>query len=188
MIMHTKHFLTTYPQTTVIEKPSQNHVAAFKGKLPDELLDVWEMEGWGIFMNGFLRIINPTDFLVFMDENIEMNTPSIPFAVTAFGDLLLWLKDGYVEVINFRKGYREIVESGMDLFLNDTLLDFSYAIKELRSEQYTEAIDKLGIPDFDKCFGYFPLLSLGGNELITNLQIVDLNIHLEIMAQSIGGL
>lgn len=181
-------FVDTYPKITVVEKPTVEFVQRYSKLLPIELLDIWQKFGWGIYMDGFLRIVNPEELNDFIEANVEVATPSIPFAVTAFGDVLLWLNDGYVECINFRKGYRDIVESGMNLFLNDTLLDFDYTMKELRAEQYVEAKKTLGIPAYDQCYGYVPLLALGGSERVANLQIVALQTHLELMAQVVGSL
>ena len=31
----------------------------YSNKLPDEILNVWRQYGFGDFMNGYLRIVNP---------------------------------------------------------------------------------------------------------------------------------
>jgi len=163
-------------------------VKKYEKILPQELIHMWELFGWGTYMNGFLRIINPIDWEFFTHKHINLVTPSIPFAITAFGDILLWLSDGYIETVSFRKGYREVIESGMELFFNDTLTDIVYCLEELKSTQFMEAKTRLGVPAYDQCYGYVPLLALGGAEQVENIQILDLQTHLELMAQVVGPL
>ena len=181
-------FFSKYPYYQTIEKPVSAQIEAYRGVLPDSMLDVWEKQGWGIYMNGFIRLINPDDFLDIITDNVETATESIPFAVTAFGDILLWLKDDYVELISFRKEYRKIVESEIDFFFNDTLPHYEYVLSELKSEMYPEFVDKLGVPTYGQCYGYFPLLALGGSESVDHIQIVDLQVHIDLMAQASGPL
>ncbi len=45
----------------------------------------------------------------------------------------------------------------------------------------------LGSPAYDECYGYVPLLPLGGAEKAENLQKVKLREHLELMCQMQGG-
>lgn len=51
---------------------------------------------------------------------------------------------------------------------------------------YPEAVQKYGEPAFDECFGYVPLLSLGGPEVAENLQKVKLREHLNLITQFSG--
>ncbi|WP_458104641.1 DUF1851 domain-containing protein [Bacillus sp. PK3-037] len=41
---------------------------------------------------------------------------------------------------------------------------------ELMWEPYPEASRIYGKPDYDECFGYTPLLGLGGSEIVENLE------------------
>ena len=62
----------------------------YKGKLPDELLNIWNIMGYGIYENGFIQLVNPDDYdfvFKYIDKLLE---PSIVFAITAMGDLLIW--------------------------------------------------------------------------------------------------
>ncbi|WP_341946480.1 GAD-like domain-containing protein [Microbacterium sp. LWH11-1.2] len=34
-------------------------VEAFRGRVPDEVIELWETYGYGSFASGFLRVINP---------------------------------------------------------------------------------------------------------------------------------
>lgn len=60
-------------------------------------------------------------------------------------------------------------------------VDFRHVV--LSWEPYEDAVKKLGIPAYDECFAYEPLLSLGGNESVDNLRKVNLAVHLDIVSQ-----
>ena len=34
----------------------------YKGELPDELLNIWNIMGYGIYENGFIQLVNPDDY------------------------------------------------------------------------------------------------------------------------------
>ncbi|CAH0437470.1 Conserved hypothetical protein [Clostridium neonatale] len=53
---------------------------------------------------------------------------------------------------------------------------------------YFEAIKKYGEPEYDECFGYESLLSLGGKERIENLKKVNYEVHITIMCEVQGVL
>jgi hypothetical protein len=46
--------------------------------------------------------------------------------------------------------------------------------------------EKLGTPDFDECFGYSPLLTMGGSENLENIKIVKTLPYIDINTQTIG--
>ncbi|PHU33876.1 hypothetical protein CSX01_12995 [Pseudobutyrivibrio ruminis] len=51
---------------------------------------------------------------------------------------------------------------------------------------YIEAVNKLGKLEQDECFGYVPLLGLGGSEKVDNLNIVKIREHIELISQMVG--
>ena len=52
--------------------------------------------------------------------------------------------------------------------------------------QYIEAVNKLGKLEQDECFGYVPLLGLGGSEKVQNLKKVKIREHIELISQLVG--
>lgn len=52
--------------------------------------------------------------------------------------------------------------------------------------QYIEAVNKLGKLEQDECFGYVPLLGLGGSEKIQNLKKVKIREYIELISQLVG--
>lgn len=58
--------------------------------------------------------------------------------------------------------------------------------KYFQVPQYTEAVNKLGNLEQDECFGYVPLLGLGGSEKVDNLDKVKIREHIELISQMVG--
>ncbi|MBT2672657.1 DUF1851 domain-containing protein [Streptomyces sp. ISL-14] len=103
------------------------------------------------------------------------------------GDIIVWEKGRYLNLLNFRKGNVNVISAGFDFFLDD-LNDNSFIVEELEWNPYPEAVDKYGEPDFDECFGfgYTPLLGLGGPEKVENLKKVKLIEHIYLITQFMG--
>lgn len=53
-------------------------------------------------------------------------------------------------------------------------------------EPYPKAYSKYGIPNYDECFGYTPLLGLGGSEKVENLKKVKIREHILIITEYMG--
>jgi hypothetical protein len=49
-------------------------------------------------------------------------------------------------------------------------------------------VKKYGEPEYDECFGYEPLLSLGGKESVENLKKVKYEVHISLMGEIQGVL
>ena len=53
---------------------------------------------------------------------------------------------------------------------------------------YNEAINLMGDLDIDECFGYVPLLGLGGNKNLENLKKVKTREHIELISRVVGNI
>ncbi len=101
------------------------------------------------------------------------------------GDIIVWEKGKYVNLLNFKKGYVNVVSSGFEFFFDD-LKDNNFMNDELMWQPYPEAISKYSAPNYDECFGYTPLLGLGGVEKVENLKKVKLKEHILIITEFMG--
>ena len=59
-------------------------------------------------------------------------------------------------------------------------------IKIINPKEYKEAVIENGKLNFDECFGYVPLLGLGGSEKVENLKKVKIKEHIELIMQMVG--
>lgn len=151
--------------------------------LPVELIDVWDRYGFGSFYEGFLRVINPDDFVDVFAETYERGAGAVPIMVTAMGDIVYW-QDGFVQVVLYRTGTIAVLASGMDMFF--ILLLAGVRDPHLAIEPYREAVPVLGSPDNDESFGYVPLLGLGGPARADHLQRVKTREHILLIAATVG--
>lgn len=168
-----------------VQKVPQEMILAYKDKLPEELLNVWGSLGFGTFMNGYLKVINPKTYQEIIEGSYFRGGLSIPIMVTGFGDILTWEKNEYIGIIKFRKGQFDIISSGFKHFFND-MEDDDYIGDYFNVAQYEEGIAKHGELKFDECFGYVPLLGLGGPEDVDHLDKVKIIEHIELITQLLG--
>lgn len=65
-------------------------------------------------------------------------------------------------------------------------MDEWYVNNKIKNQQYTKAVVKYGLLGYDECFGYVPLLGMGGKERVENLQKVKIKEHIELITQMVG--
>src|SRR5699024_12304490 len=76
-------------------------ISKYKGILPGELIETWERYGFGIFANGFLKVINPDDYLNILESSYIRHKQANPIFTTAMGDNIVRKYDMYVDIYNF---------------------------------------------------------------------------------------
>uniref|UniRef100_UPI0034E97C31 GAD-like domain-containing protein n=1 Tax=Enterococcus faecium TaxID=1352 RepID=UPI0034E97C31 len=65
-----------------------NHILSkYQNQVPKELLEFWKEQGLGYLLNGYLKVINPDDYLEFIKSTYFRGALSIPIFITAFGDI-----------------------------------------------------------------------------------------------------
>ncbi|HET9505145.1 MAG TPA: T6SS immunity protein Tdi1 domain-containing protein [Hymenobacter sp.] len=188
--MFTK-LLAHFPEYTIHAKPTPELLARYGPLVPPEMLVVWQEYGFGTFRNGYLKVVNPDEFNELLADTYQLvSTPAaaapIVLFATAMGDLLIW-EDGFLIRIDYRHGETEIIGRNLTLFFKNHVDDFNPQ-QRLRWEPYPAARARLGEPTFDECFGYVPLLALGGPETVDHLQKVKLREHLYLISQFTGVL
>ncbi|MFP7476963.1 T6SS immunity protein Tdi1 domain-containing protein [Terribacillus saccharophilus] len=157
--------------------------------LPRELIEVWKTFGYGTFMNGFFKIINPDEYSTLVKDTYIRNRGTIPIFTTSMGDIILFEKDenqeSYIVMVNYRKGKTKVLASKYTLFLK-FLEEDAFKQRALEWLPYPEALEKYEAPEYDECFGYTPLLGLGGTEKVENLKKVKLKEHILIITEFMG--
>ncbi|MFJ7509399.1 T6SS immunity protein Tdi1 domain-containing protein [Peribacillus simplex] len=157
----------------------------YKEKIPEQITEIWRQYGFGSILKGYLKLVNPDVFEELLKDVYIRREDAIPLFATSMGDIIVWEKGRYLNLLNFRKGNVNVISAGFDFFLDD-LNDNSFIVEELEWKPYPEAVDKYGEPDFDECFGYTPLLGLGGPEKVENLKKVKLIEHIYLITQFMG--
>ncbi|MBC1905417.1 DUF1851 domain-containing protein [Listeria booriae] len=170
-----------------VNKMAEEVCQKYSGKIPDELLSIWRDYGIGGLLNGYLKIINPDDFQDILEETYFRSDVSIAIFATIMGDIIVWEKNKYLNLLNFRRGTVKVIESGFEFFLED-IEDENFLIEELDWNPYKEASEKFGSPAYDECFGYIPLLALGGSDKVENLKKVKLREHILFITALTGAI
>jgi hypothetical protein len=172
-------------------------IRKYNGLLPEKLITLWETMGFGIFEDGFLQLVNPDEYEFVFDYVDKMLEPSIVWAVTALGDIVLWegnqnwtvsQEEGNRNLfINVRKCNSHVI--GDMEFILDFVLGDEYGIIDkdyFSSKSYLEIKGKLPQLQYGQCYGYVPALALGGSASIKNLRTVDTKSYIDIIGRSVG--
>lgn len=154
-------------------------------KLPENILEKLEKPTDSSCLDGFIRFIRPEELNPLLQKGYEKSGQAIPFAITAFGDILTWEKDKYICLVSFAKSTVTILESGSEFFFED-LNDKDFIAKYFDYQLFLLATGKFGKLDIDECFGFIPLLSFGGTEDIQRIQKVKINEYLDMAIQTAG--
>ena len=176
------------------KKVSEEIINKYKNKVPEQVLDIWQNYGFGTFLNGYLKIVNPEEYEELLketyipveDEPIEFNT--VLFA-TAMGDLIVW---EYVDeeissiiLVSYRRGCSSMILASFRNFFR-VLNEEAFRKRKLKWDPYLQAREKYGEPAYDECFGYVPLLGLGGKDTVDNLKKVKLKEHIYTINDLVG--
>ncbi|MGG1441763.1 T6SS immunity protein Tdi1 domain-containing protein [Brevibacillus laterosporus] len=167
------------------EKVSIPTIENYTGRIPLELVNIWKQYGFGSILQGYLKIINPDKFQDLLEDVYIRYQEAIPLFTTSMGDIIVWEKGRYLNLLNFRKNRVSVISAGFDFFFED-LNDNSFLDEELNWFPYPEAIEKYGEPKIDECFAYVPILGLGGPEKVENLSKVKLFEHIYLITQFMG--
>ncbi|CDQ40381.1 GAD-like domain protein [Virgibacillus salexigens] len=92
----------------VNSKVPKEIIEKYKNLVPKEIIDLWQEYGFGTFMQGYLKSVNPEAYIDILQECSQRYTDSVVLFATGMGDLVLWA-DGYVRLLNFRYGVLKTV-------------------------------------------------------------------------------
>lgn len=167
-------------------KVPEETIKKYSGKIPEQFIEIWKNYGFGSFLNGFLKLINPDDYSDFVKKSyFEKNC--IPLLITALGDIIVWEENAYFFIIQYRYNNFSALARGYRVFAK-LLEETGYFYEKANLKNIKEALNMLGTVSYDESYGYVPLLSLGGAEKPENLQKVKLREHLELMYQVQGSI
>ena len=153
--------------------------------VPDELAKIWEEYGFGRLLGGYLKVINPENYQELLNETYFRGNISVPILATAFGDIVTLEESQYIGMVKYKNGNFLMLAKNFKRFAQN-LGDDYFLEKYFQIPQYTEAVNKLGKLEQDECFGYVPLLGLGGSEKVDNLNKVKIREHIELISQMVG--
>lgn len=164
----------------------QEVIEKYKNQVPAELLQIWQEDGLGTFLDGYLKVINPDDYLELLQDSYFRGEISIPIFATAFGDIITWEKNEFLGIIKYKDGTFDIFLENLSLFIK-FLPDKSFTDDYFDIPLYKKAVAKHGQLAYDECFGFVPLLALGGFKDIDHMDKVKVLEHIYLMYHLTGG-
>ena len=167
------------------EKSTEDVINTYMGRVPEKLVEVWKQYGFGSILEGYLKIVNPDEYQCILEDVYVRSKEAIILFTTSMGDIIVWEDNKYLIQLNFRRGKMKGISSGFKYFFSD-LEDESFLEDNLDWLPYLEAVKKLGVPNYDECFGYEPILGLGGSEKVDNLKKVKLVEHIYLIKEFMG--
>lgn len=176
---------TRIPSFTAVAPVPDETVEAWHGRVPDALLDVWQSQGLGSGVDGFIKVIDPGVYLEQMGDCLPSRS-MVPVLATGMADVIVWDTDAQkLRVLLYRFGMAEALFDDLD-FVAMLLSDRDFLDERLRFAPYAEAVDRYGAPSYTQCFGYVPILALGGPQSVENLEKMELTTHVELITQLAG--
>lgn len=167
-------------------------IAVYRGRVPDEVVEIWEQYGYGTFGEGFLRVINPKEYEDQIGDCIgktQGDGIAIPIMVTGLGDLITWEPSLRAVVALLFRENRVIGQGNARTFLTLLHLDGAEHLSEALSwDIFPEAVATHGELAFDESFIFVPLLSLGGPAKVENLHKRETLTAIRIMVDFQGAI
>lgn len=164
-----------------------SRIEQYKGRLPEELFDFWREFGLGTFYNGYLKATDPNEYIELVQQSYFDGEVTIPIFATAFGDIITWEDNKYIGILKYRYQDSDIISTGFEDFFEEVeegVLDDDY----FTIKKYNAAVKKYGELEYDECFGYVPLLALGGKESVKSLKKVKMREHIALIAELTDGI
>lgn len=165
--------------------PSSELCAKYSPLLPAELTAVWKTYGFGTLLDGYLKLTDPEDYRSLLCDSYVLGDDAIPIFVTAFADIVTWERGRYIRMVRFRDGTFQGMAAGFNFFWGD-LGSGAFDRQFFDLALYKSAVDLHGPLQFDECFGFVPLLGLGGRKSADCLRKVKIKEHIALITQALG--
>ena len=159
--------------------------ARFSSLLPAGLTEVWRKYGFGTLLDGYLKLVNPEEYQDLLQDTYALGDQAIPIFITAFADVMTWEKGRYIRIVRYKDGVFAGIAAGFGFFWED-LESGAFDSRFFDRPLYQEAVERWGPLQFDQCFGFTPLLGLGGSRRADCLKKVRIQEYIALIAQSQG--
>jgi hypothetical protein len=176
--------MSMFERVNQAEAISAETIARHQNAVPQELAAVWREQGAGLIGDGFVRVVDPDRALSMLDGLVGLNSSAVPVFTTALADVIVYIEPAY-HLIQFRYGVIDFLAFDSPKFFAD-LQDETFLDQILARQPYPAGVARLGVPGLDECFGFVPLLALGGKEDAANLDRGGLWEHIAVIIRFAG--
>ncbi|MGY4645329.1 T6SS immunity protein Tdi1 domain-containing protein [Cellulomonas sp. URHB0016] len=176
--------MPTFSHFTTVAPIADDTIARFADQVPAPVVTAWREHGAGLVGDGYVRLLDPDHARQMLDGVVGMPEGTVPVLATALADLVFWIEPLF-HIARFRWGVIETLHFDAALLFADVQKD-EVLDGVLERGPYTQAVGRLGVPGIDECYGYVPLLALGGSSDPSHLDRGGLWEHLAVVMQLAG--
>jgi len=178
-------FYNKYGEGVKHDNLNVDSLKKYKDKLPNDIYQLLEQDGISSYMNDFLWTLNPDDYIDWLNKWVRLNVECIPFARTALGDVF-FIMDNLLSVLYANKGLvNHLIHRG-DLFFDKYLSNDKFVDEKFNRQLFKKINKETRVLNYDECFGFVPILSLGGDEKYENLKKCRLKEYLYLLSEADG--
>ena len=179
-------FIAEYKPGNDLVKPDKELLDFGRQMLPPEILYLWETYGFGEYGNGFIKVVDPRDYMHSLYTWLgKQDFSKIPLFVSAFGDIFYYRKlegeENDISMLDIHYRKVEVCGYSYQEFFEGYILDENVKENVLRRALFNEATAKLGALAVNECFFFVPALVIGGAEDIKHVQKGDANVHQHLL-------
>lgn len=179
-------FIAEYKPGNDLVNPDKELLDFGRQMLPPEILYLWETYGFGEYGNGFIKVVDPRDYMHSLYTWLgKQDFSKIPLFVSAFGDIFYYRKlegeENDISLLDIHYRKVEVCAYSYQEFFEGYILDENVKENVLRRKLFNEATAKLGTLAVNECFFFVPALVIGGAEDIKHVQKGDANVHQHVL-------
>lgn len=132
------------------DEVNQELIKKYESELPSDILKIWKEHGFGSICKGFLKIINPDEYLKFVKDTFFIDD-TIPIMIMGTGEIIAWVEHNYIYMIDYKKNTFECLAAGFNFFWEDLYNnDVKYLDKKCAA--YEKKVNKFGELEYEECF------------------------------------
>lgn len=178
--------MTTFQQFTQTSAIDEATIARFSGQVPSEVVAMWRENGAGhIGADGFFRVVDPGRAAQMLEGVVGFPPAATVLFSTGFGDIIFYANNTYF-VIKFRWGAIDITKDMDFASLVELIANPVHREPVFQWLPYPDAATVSGVPGTEQCYGFVPLLALGGPNDAAHLQLVGMYEHISLIVQTAG--
>jgi len=154
--------------------------------LPQGIVEFWRTLGLATSGDGFLRAVDPGDWIDVVVETWSRADGGVPLFTTALGDIIVW-QGGAFHDVRYRQGFSLTVGKSLRAFLlYASRREYMVDPDCFDAGPYFEALPRIAGLARDECLAYVPLLGLGGQATASHLAPAGLREHALLVASLVG--
>ena len=178
--------MTSFRTFDPVAPISDETIERYRAQVPPEVAELWRSQGAGLVgTDGFFRVVDPARAAEMLADVLSLPDGATVLFTTALGDVIAYANGLYL-VVKPRFGALDVIQDTSFDELVALIEDPAQRDEAWEWEPYPAAREREGIPGFEECYGFVPLLALGGRADAEHLQRGGLYEHLAVIAKLAG--